>query len=155
LPLVGSHTGDAPAGLKPTVDEIARAALRAWAAPGIALGIVRDGKLVYLAGHGVKKLGEKEPVTPDTLFPLASCTKAFTTTALAMMVGAGRMDWDDPVRNYLEYFRLADPSADRLVTLRDLVCHRSGLGSHDLLWYRAAWSQREAVRRIGRLAPNL
>jgi CubicO group peptidase (beta-lactamase class C family) len=123
--------------------------------PGVAVGIVRDGQVVHLAGYGVKELGKKDRVTPDTLFPISSCTKAFTTTAIAMLVSARQMGWDDPVRNYLEYFRLFDPSADRLVTLRDLVCHRTGLGSHDLLWYRAAWSPRDAVRRIGRVPPDL
>src|SRR5207247_3292919 len=105
--------------------------------------------------HGVKSLRGKDLVTPDTLFPLASCTKAFTTTAIAMLVAAGRMQWDDPVRDYLDYFRLAAPSADRLVTLRDLVCHRTGLGTHDLLWYRTAWSPRDAVRHIGLVPADL
>jgi CubicO group peptidase (beta-lactamase class C family) len=90
-------------------------------------------------------------MTPNSLFAIASCTKAFTTTALSMLVATGHMSWDDPVRNHLEYFRLADPSADRLVTLRDLVCHRTGLGTYDLLWYRAAWTPRDAVRRIARV----
>src|SRR5262245_38694755 len=93
------------------IGQVVDAAIKFWQVPGVALGIVRDGKVTYLAGHGVKKLGSTDPVTPNTLFAIASCTKAFTTTAMAMLVGAGRMAWDDPVRNYLEYFRLADPSA--------------------------------------------
>jgi CubicO group peptidase (beta-lactamase class C family) len=137
------------------LNDLIDAALKAWDVPGVAAGIVRDGQVTYLAGRGVKKLGGSDPVTPDTLFSIASCTKAFTTTAMAMVVAAGKMHWDEPVRNRLEYFRLADPSADRLVTLRDLVCHRTGLGTHDLLWYRAAWSPRDAVRRIGRVLPDL
>jgi len=141
-----------------TDNEIAKLmhqALKIWEVPGVSVGIVRDGRVIHLAGYGVRKLGGKDPVTPDTLFQIASCTKAFTTTAMAMLVGQRKMGWDDSVRNYLEYFRLADPSADRLVTLRDLVCHRTGLGSHDLLWYHAPWSQREAVRRIGWMPPDL
>jgi len=155
LPLINAPHGVAS---DPTDDELGKLvnqALKAWEVPGVAVGIVRDGKVIHLAGYGVRKLGGKDPVTPDTLFPIASCTKAFTTTAVAMLVGQRKMGWDDSVRNYLEFFRLADPSADRLVTLRDLVCHRTGLGSHDLLWYRAAWGQREAVRRIGRIPPDL
>jgi CubicO group peptidase (beta-lactamase class C family) len=139
---------------KTAIDTILREALEFWDVPGVAVGIVREGKVVYLEGHGVKTRGGKDKVTPNTLFAIASCTKAFTTTAMAILVSEGRMSWDQPVRDQLEYFRLADPSADRLVTLRDLVCHRTGLGSYDLLWYRAAWSPRDAVRRIGRLAPE-
>jgi CubicO group peptidase (beta-lactamase class C family) len=155
LPLVNATLSSAAEPTDKEIEKLVNVALRAWEVPGVAVGIVHEGKVIHLAGYGVKKLGGKDKVTPDTLFPIASCTKAFTTTALAMLVSKGKMLWDDPVRNYLEYFRLFDPSADRLVTLRDLLCHRTGLGSHDLLWYRAAWSQREAVRRIGRVPPNL
>jgi len=154
-PLIGAHAEEASDEPDAELSDIVGAALKSWDVPGVAVGIVRKGQVTYLAGHGVKKRGDTEPVTPDTLFGIASCTKAFTTTAMAMLVAQGRMNWDAPVRQYLDYFRLADPSADRLVTLRDLVCHRSGLGSHDLLWYRASWSPREAVRRIAHLAPDL
>jgi CubicO group peptidase (beta-lactamase class C family) len=140
---------------KGAVDGIVHNALKAWEVPGVALGIVRHGEVVHLQGYGVRELGKPKPITLDTLFAIASCTKAFTTTAMAMLVDEGKMHWDDPVRNYLESFRLADPSADRLVTLRDLVCHRTGLGSHDLLWYRAPWDQKEAIRRIGWMPPSL
>jgi CubicO group peptidase (beta-lactamase class C family) len=155
MPLLQGMTAAAAQPTERDIAKLVNEALSAWQVPGLAVGIVRDGRVVHLAGYGVQELGGKVPVTPDTLFPIASCTKAFTTTAMAKLVGERKMWWDDPVRNYLEYFRLFDPSADRLVSLRDLVCHRTGLGSHDLLWYRAAWSQRDAVRRIGRVAPDL
>jgi CubicO group peptidase (beta-lactamase class C family) len=137
------------------IDGEVREALKAWEVPGVAVGIVHNGRVVYLKGFGVKELGKDKPVTPDTLFPIASCTKMFTTTAMAMMVSEGRMHWDEPVRNKLPEFRLADPRIDALVTLRDLVCHRTGLGSHDLLWYRAPWDLKESIRRIGLVAPSL
>jgi CubicO group peptidase (beta-lactamase class C family) len=133
------------------VDRIVQDALRSWDVPGVAVAIVRDDEVVYLKGFGVRALGRKDPVTPDTVFPIASCTKAFTTTAMAMLVDEGKLSWDDPVRKHLDYFHLADPSADALVTLRDLVTHRTGLGGHELLWYRSPWSQEEIVRRIGRV----
>jgi CubicO group peptidase (beta-lactamase class C family) len=134
-----------------TLDEIVRRAMTAWKVPGVAVGIVRDGKVIYLAGHGVRRLGSKEAVTPDTLFPIASCTKAFTTTAMAMLVDEGKMAWDDPVRRHLSWFHLQDAEADRQVTLRDLVTHRTGLRGHDLLWYRSPWPLEDIVRRAGRL----
>jgi CubicO group peptidase (beta-lactamase class C family) len=133
------------------IDRVIADALRIWAVPGIAAAVVRDDKIEYLAGHGVKQLDRRPPVTPDTLFPMGSCTKGFTTTALAMLVDEGKLGWDDPVRKHVPFFRLSDSLADRAVSLRDLLCHRTGLGTHDLLWYRAAWPPEEAVRRVGLL----
>ncbi len=133
------------------VDAIVKDALQSWHVPGVAVAIVRNDEVVYLKGLGVKELGKEDPVTPDTLFPLASCTKSFTTTAMAMLVDEGKMSWDDPVRKHVDFFHLSDPSADALVTLRDLVSHRTGVGSHELLWYRSPWSQEEIIRRIGKL----
>jgi CubicO group peptidase (beta-lactamase class C family) len=131
------------------INAIVQDALKVWEVPGVAVAIVRDDAVIYLKGHGVKDLNTGQPVTPDTVFPLASCTKAFTTTAMAMLVDEGKMAWDDPVRKHVPFFRLSDPLADRDVTLRDLVCHRTGVAGHDLLWYRAPWSAEERVRRIG------
>ncbi|MGH7221949.1 MAG: serine hydrolase domain-containing protein, partial [Gemmataceae bacterium] len=108
------------------IDAILRATRDAWHAPGIAAAIVRDDK-VYLTGIGVRQLGSDKLVTPDTLFGIGSCTKAFTATALALLVGEGKADWDDPVRKHWPGFRLDDPLADRDVRLRDLLCHRIGL----------------------------
>jgi CubicO group peptidase (beta-lactamase class C family) len=133
------------------IDAAVREALKAWQVPGVAVGIVYKGDVVYLKGHGLRSLATSEPVTPDTVFPLASCTKAFTTTALALLVDEGKLSWDDPVRKHLSYFRLRDPLADRAVTIRDLVCHRTGLSNHDWLWYQSPWSHEEAIRRIGLL----
>ena len=90
-------------------------------------------------------------MTPDTLFAVGSTTKAFTTAAMAMLVDEGKMAWDDPVRRHIEYFHLADPAADSMVTLRDLVCHRTGLARHDELWANSPWSREEILRHIGRV----
>jgi CubicO group peptidase (beta-lactamase class C family) len=134
-----------------TLDRLIGEALRAWRVPGAAVVIVRDGNVEYLAGHGVRTQGEKEPVTPKTLFPLGSCSKAFTTAGLAMLVKEGKLSWDDHVRKHVSFFRLSDPLVDSRVVLRDLLCHRTGLATHDLLWYRAPWTPEESVRRAGAL----
>src|SRR5262249_46700903 len=133
------------------IDAIVQEALKVWDVPGVTIGIVRDDRVIYLKGHGLKEVGKKDPVTPDTIFPLASCTKAFTTTAMAMLVDEGKMNWDDPVRKHVDFFHLSDPSADALVTLRDLVTHRTGVEPHELLWYRSPWSQEQIIRRIGKV----
>src|SRR5689334_15929154 len=109
------------------VDAILQAALQKTETPGGAIAIVRDDEVLYLAGCGVKEIGTDDPVTPDTVFAIASTTKAFTTTAIAMLVDEGKMAWDDPVRRHVPFFRLQDPLADANVTLRDLVCHRTGM----------------------------
>jgi CubicO group peptidase (beta-lactamase class C family) len=128
--------------------DILRETRKTWHAPGIALAVVQDDKVVYVGGVGVLELGSDKPVTKDTLFPIGSCTKAFTATALAILVDDGKADWDDKVSKHLPWFRLKDPLADSDVRLRDLLCHRIGLAAHDLLWYRAPWSVEESVRRM-------
>jgi CubicO group peptidase (beta-lactamase class C family) len=133
------------------VDAIVERARRFWHVPGAAVAIVRDGDVIYLKGHGVRTVAGEEKVTPDTLFPIASCTKSFTTTAMALLVDEGKMSWDDPPQKYVPYFHLSDPLADHEVTLRDLVTHRTGLRGHDLLWYRSPWTQEDIIRRVGRL----
>jgi CubicO group peptidase (beta-lactamase class C family) len=130
------------------IHEILRQTREFWHAQGIAAAVVRDDKLVYLNGVGVRELGSDHPVTADTLFAIGSCTKAFTATALALLIEEGKAKWDDPVRKHLPWFRLDDPLADRDVRLDDLFCHRIGLAAHDLLWYGAPWSIEESVRRM-------
>ena len=133
------------------VDVLITEALKSWNVPGAAVVIVDGEKILYLKGHGIREKGKPEPITADTLFPLASCSKAFTTTLMAMLVDDGKIGWDDPVRKHLKTFKLSDPNADALVSLSDLVSHRTGVASHDLLWYRAAWNQDEMIRRIGKV----
>ncbi|MHB1426887.1 MAG: serine hydrolase [Gemmataceae bacterium] len=122
-----------------------------WHVPGVAVAIVRDDEVIYLRGHGVRSVEDRGMVTPDTLFPIASCTKGFTTTAMALLVDEGKMGWDDPPRKYVPYFHLSDPLVDDQVTLRDLVTHRTGLRDHFLLWKYASGTQEDRIRRFGRL----
>ncbi|MFL5241629.1 MAG: serine hydrolase [Gemmataceae bacterium] len=131
------------------VDKLVEDALKVWQVPGVAVAIVKEGEVIYLKGHGVRKLGKKDFVTPDTLFPIASCTKSFTAAAMALLVDEGKMEWDDRVGKHVPSFHLSDPLADGDVRLRDLMCHRTGLRGHDFLWYRAPWDQVEAIRKIG------
>jgi CubicO group peptidase (beta-lactamase class C family) len=126
-------------------------ALAAWEVPGAAIVIVNRDGIVSLDGYGRRELGRDQPVTADTIFPLASCTKAFTTTLLAMLADEGKLGWDDPVRKHWPDFHLADPLADAEVTLRDLLTHRTGVASHDFLWYRSPLGPEELVRRVGKL----
>ena len=131
------------------IDALAQATMDAWRLPGMAVAVVKDDKVVYLQGYGVRELNKADRVTPDTLFHIASTSKAFTTAAMAMLVDEKKMSWDDPVRKHLPWFQLSDPCADSLVTLRDIVSHRTGLKRHDELWDYGTWSREEIIRRIG------
>jgi CubicO group peptidase (beta-lactamase class C family) len=140
-------TTQAPAAL----DELIDGAMKQWQVPGLSIVIVRDDRIVYLKGFGVRSARKPESVTPDTIFPIASCTKSFTTLAMGMLVDEEKLAWDDPVRKHVDYFRLEDPLANASVTLRDLVCHRTGVGSHDLLWYKGPWSLGDRIRHACKL----
>ena len=130
-------------------------AMTAWKVVGLGLGVVVDGQVVYLRGHGLRDLERKLPVTTKTLFAIGSSSKAFTVFALGTLVDQGKLEWDKPVINYMPDFRLYDPSATLRITPRDLVTHRSGLPRHDLVWYNNSTSSREDVlRRLAYLQPN-
>ena len=133
------------------IDALAADALKAFQVPGAAVVVVRGDQTLVLKGYGRRSFDANDPVTPDTVFPLASCTKQFTTALLAMLVDDGALDWDDPVRKHWMAFKLSDPNANALLTVRDLVSHRTGLGSHDLLWYRAPWSIDHTLKQVPKL----
>jgi CubicO group peptidase (beta-lactamase class C family) len=132
-------------------EKLVATALKTWNVPGAAVVIVRGDDRLLLKGFGVRSLGDPAPVGVDTQFPLASCTKAFTTTLLAMLDDDGTMHWDDSPRKHFPEFSLSDPNANALLTVRDLLCHRCGIGGHDVLWYHAPWSIDETLKRAGAL----
>jgi CubicO group peptidase (beta-lactamase class C family) len=121
--------------------------------PGLAVGVVVRGRHVFARGFGYRDADRRLPVTPDTLFPLGSCSKAFTATAIALLADEGKIGLDVPVRTYLPDFSLQDPMASATVTPRDLLTHRSGLPRHDLFWYAAPFSRDELYRRLRFLEP--
>ena len=128
------------------VDRLMTTTLQQWQIPGAALAIVQDDRVIYVKGYGTKD--GTQPVTPDTLFQIASTSKAFTSTALAMLASDGKLSFDDPVRKHVPYFRLADTCADSQVTLRDIVSHRTGLARRDELWDDTPLTREEVVRKM-------
>lgn len=133
----------------PQLDRIIEETRTAFQVPGIAVAVVHEDSVIYSKGFGVKALSGNDPVTPATRFAIGSTTKAFTTAAMGMLVDEGKMSWDDPVRKHVPFFRLSDPLASENVTMRDIVCHRTGLSRHDLLWYNSPWPREDIIRRIG------
>ncbi|HVL11994.1 MAG TPA: serine hydrolase [Gemmata sp.] len=136
------------------LDEAVGRAMTEMKVPGAAVVVVKDDAVVYLKAIGVKELGLPDAVTTDTVFPIASCSKAFTATLVAMLVDEGKVKWDDKVRDHHDTFRLSDELADRDVTLRDLLCHRTGMPRHDMLWSGLSSDTGEVIRRWGRGKPS-
>jgi CubicO group peptidase (beta-lactamase class C family) len=130
--------------------------MRQFEVPGIAVAVVQDGRVVLTRGYGVRKLGESTPVDEHTLFGIASNTKAFTATALGILVEEGKLRWDAPVIDYLPWFAMYDPFVTRELTIRDLLVHRSGLGlgAGDLLWWPpSTYNRKEIARRLRYIKP--
>jgi CubicO group peptidase (beta-lactamase class C family) len=129
-------------------------AMKEWDTPGLAIAIVKNDSIIFTKGYGVRKLGEQAPVTPQTVFAIASTTKAMTVACLAMLVDEGKLKWDDPVTKYIPWFQLYDPSTTRELTVRDLLTHRSGLERGDGLWSISQFSREDILRRVRLLKPG-
>ncbi len=136
-------------------DDVATDAMKKFEVPGMAIAIVKGKEIVYAKGFGFRDVEKQLPVTADTLFAIGSSSKAFTTFVLGTLVDEGKIEWEKPVRNYISWFKLYDPSMTEHLTVRDLVTHRSGLPRHDLVWYNNFESTREQfVRKLAYLEPS-
>ena len=126
------------------LDHYVTKAMSEFNIPGIAVGIIKNGEIEHLRGYGVREVGKEGTVDGDTLFAIASNSKAFTAAALAILVDDGVLDWDDKVIDYLPNFRMMDAWVTREFTIRDLLTHRSGmgLGAGDLMF----WPSTEVTR---------
>lgn len=145
----------ASAGSLEGFDEFVEKAREARQVPGVAVAIIKGDEVVYAKGFGMRDVDKKLPVTENTLFPIGSATKAFTTFVMGQLADDGKLDFDKPVINYLPEFRLFDTVATERLTPRDLVTHRSGLPRHDLMWYGNTPRTREdMVRRLAFLPNN-
>ena len=138
------------------VDRVVERARAEFDVPGIAVAIVKDGKVVLAKGYGVRRVGSPEPVTAHSLFRIASNTKAFTTAALAILVDEGKIHWGDRVVDLMPSFQMYDPYVTREMTVTDLLVHRSGLGlgEGDLMFFPPTdLTREEIIRRLRFLKP--
>src|SRR5882762_5064857 len=145
--LLSSQEHDANTDLATYVD----GARKQFNVPGIAIVVVKDGRVVFEQGSGERKLNDGKPVDVHTMFCIASNTKSFTATAIEILADQGKLKLEDRVVDHLPWFRMADPYATREMRIRDILAHRSGLGSHagDLLFVPAStYSTREVVERL-------
>ena len=127
--------------------------LKEYEVPGIAIGVIVDGQVVYSKAFGVRDLEKKQPVTPDTLFAIGSLTKGFTSFLTGLLVDEGALEWDAQVSDLLPEFRLYDNYATHHMTLRDLLTHRSGMPRHDYMWYNSKLTRKELMQRLRYLEP--
>lgn len=137
--------------LPPGLDNYVKKVMQTFNVPGISLSIVKDGKVLLTKGYGVKEIGKNDPVDSHTLFCIASNSKAFTATALGILAEEGKIHWNDPVINYLPWFRMSNAYVTTHMTIRDLLVHHSGLGlgASDLLQFPpSSYSRKEMTEKL-------
>jgi CubicO group peptidase (beta-lactamase class C family) len=138
------------------LDAYVARSMKTFEVPGMAVAIVKDGKVVVSKGYGVRKLSESTPVDENSLFGIGSNTKAFTAAALATLVDEGKISWDDPVYERLKGFAMYDPYVSKEMRIRDLLCHRSGLGLGEgdlMFWPHTTFTRDDVVYRVRFLKP--
>jgi CubicO group peptidase (beta-lactamase class C family) len=138
-------------GLDQTIEKI----LKDWNVPGCGIGIVVKDKLVFARGYGYRDLEKKLPVTPNTLFQIASNTKLFTATAAGFLVEEGKLDWDKPIKKYVPQIQFYNDELNANVTIRDMLSHRTGISRHDGIWYKSDFTRQELFDRIKFLEPSI
>lgn len=130
------------------LDTFVNKVLKDWHSAGVSIAVVEKNKVIYTGGFGYRDYEKKLPVTATTLFAIGSCTKAFTSSLLGMLEKDGKVDLDKPVRKYLPELRFYNDYLNDHVTLRDMMCHRTGLPRHDYSWYGSTASRNELLARV-------
>jgi len=135
-------------------DEYVTKTMADWKVQGCGIAIVKNGAVIYAKGFGYRDVKNNLPADENTLFAIGSCTKAFTSTGVCILVDQGKIDLDKPVINYIPTFKLYDDYTTMNITPRDLMCHRSGLPRHDFVWYGSDLSRKEIIDRLRYLEPS-
>lgn len=137
------------------LDAYYQKALKDWDVPGMAIAIVKNDSVIFAKGYGVLDNKKGGQVDANTVFGIASNSKAYTAAALATLVDAGKIKWTDKVKKYVPYLQLYDPFVTENLTIEDLLCHRIGFQtfSGDLLWYNTTYSRPEIIQRMRYLEP--
>lgn len=138
-------------GLDATFEQV----LKDWHAAGFAVAVVEKNKVIYAKGFGYRDLDKKLPVDANTLFAIGSCTKAFTATLIGLLQKDGKLDIDKQATSYLSDLKFYNDNMNNAITLRDMLCHRTGLPRHDYSWYLFPTESRDSlVQRIKYLEPT-
>jgi len=138
------------------IDAFAKKWMKAGKIPGMAVGVIRNNKVIFLKGYGYADIKTLRPVTAQTTFFIASGAKSFTSMMLGLLVNEGKLEWDKPIRNYLPGFKMVDSFAARHLSTRDLLCHRIGLPKNDRVWKRYIGTQntrRDFMKEFSSIKP--
>lgn len=135
-------------------DKLVEEVLKDWQVPGVGIGIVKDGEVILAKGYGFRDVDGKKKADANTLFAIGSSTKAFTAATVAMAVDDGLIDFDEPVKTYLPNLKMYDDYTTENITVRDMLCHRSGLPRHDLVWYGSDKSREDLFNTLQYLEPT-
>jgi CubicO group peptidase (beta-lactamase class C family) len=138
----------------PNLERLIAETMEEWKVPGLAVAVVQNGQVALVGAYGLRDVEAGLKVTTDTQFTICSITKSFTATGLALLVDERRLDWTKPVRDYIPEFRLHDAVATDRVTVRDLLCHHSGLPRHDWVWLPGDLSPAQILAAMRYLEPS-
>ncbi|MTK11510.1 MAG: serine hydrolase [Clostridiaceae bacterium] len=134
------------------INEFCVEKMKQWKLPGMAIAVLKGEEIVLLSELGLRDMEKNLKVTKNTLFPIGSATKAFTSLAVGMLVEEGKLQWDTPIKNYIPHFEMKNRYVGEHLTIKDMLCHRSGLPRHDAIWYtNASLSRKELVDKIKNL----
>jgi CubicO group peptidase (beta-lactamase class C family) len=136
------------------IDAFIEKAMADWKVPGVSFGIIKNGVLIYSKGYGYADLETKEPVTDSTIFAIGSITKSFTAASVLSLQDDSLIRIDKPVIDFLPGFRLYDSELTEMVTVKDLLTHRTGVPRHDLVWYGSDLSRKQLYSKIKYLRPS-
>jgi CubicO group peptidase (beta-lactamase class C family) len=129
--------------------------LKDWKIAGFAVAVVEKNKLIYSKGFGYRDMENKKPVSPNTLFAIGSCSKAFTSAVLGQLEKEGKLDLDKPATSYIPYLKFFNDEMNEKITARDMMCHRTGLSRHDFSWYLFNTNSRDSMlMRVQYQEPN-
>jgi CubicO group peptidase (beta-lactamase class C family) len=150
------HAQEAPSFVRDSLDAYVQNALTAWQIPGVAVCIVKDGKVVLMKGYGVKEMGGKDKVDEHTLFMIGSNTKAFTATALALLEADKKISLDDKVQKWMPDFTMHDPWVGKEMMIRDLLCHRIGMETFqgDFMYWTSDLNRQQVLKKFEQLTPK-
>ncbi|MFC2137464.1 serine hydrolase [Bacteroidota bacterium] len=139
-----------------SLDNYINETIKEWNIPGLAVAMVKNDSVIYAKGFGVRSINMKNEINENTIFAIASNTKAFSANAMAILVDEELVSWDDKVIKFIPEFKLYDDYVSNEFTIRDLFCHRSGLKtfSGDLIWYASDYSRDEVIEKIQYLEPE-
>ena len=142
--------------IKDSLDTYIKREMTRWNLPGLAIAIIKDGKIVLMKGYGYTDVAKKTPVTENTEFQIASNSKAFTGTSIALLDYYGKLKLDEPVKKYLPYFKMQDDYLTQHITVRDILSHRIGYETFqtDLLNWASTKTRKELVENMVNVTPR-